>query len=363
MGVSTDGCSHINLKTDQPTMNIRRIIILAVTATISYVAAYCRGYSESDYAKLIARYDVADTVMHANTAEDFWSLLQMTDRQFGKIAKSMSGKGDKDLKRIMVATVAACDTYFREVDTDGSLYSFNEAIIDQSGLRGIAPTAIMSVTREGDVASFSYPNGYFFITQPLYELLEGDSAAILALISAEGAHYALQHAYAHSKWEKSRRNKLRFWSIFGAAAVTTAGIIIDQATDGYSPALEIASIAAVAMTNVDHSPRYSMIYTPEQIFQADIVAYRFMEWVGYGGHKYIEALHRVGFHIDAANPQTDAPQVTERIALLDYLETHPELRTKAKHRKRQPRPVAPYQTLLSPSNYQKHLLFTYKAIE
>lgn len=333
-------------------MNILRITILAIAAAVSSATLCARSYSESDYAKIIARYDVADTVMRADNAEEFWELLQMTDRQFGKIAKSMSGKGDKDLKRTMVATLAACDTYFREVPVDGSLYTFSETIIDHSGLRGIAPTAIMSVTREEDVAAFSYPNGYFFITQPLYELLKSDSAAVLALISAEGAHYALQHAYAHSKWEKSRRNKRRFWGIFGAAAVTTAGIIIDQATDGYTPALELATIAAVAMTNLDHSQRYSMIYTPEQIFQADIVAYRFMEWAGYGGHKYIETLRRTGFHLDAANPQADAPQVTERIALLEYLETHPELRKKAKHRNRRPRPVAPYQTLLTPSNYQ-----------
>lgn len=333
-------------------MNILRITILAIAAAVSSATLCARSYSESDYAKIIARYDVADTVMRADNAEAFWELLQKTDRQFGKTAKSMSGKGDKDLKRTMVATLAACDTYFREVPVDGSLYTFSETIIDRSGLRGIAPTAIMSVTREEDVAAFSYPNGYFFITQPLYELLKGDSTAVLALISAEGAHYALQHAYAHSKWEKSRRNKRRFWGIFGAAAATTAGIIIDQATDGYTPALELATIAAVAMTNLDHSQRYSMIYTPEQIFQADIVAYRFMEWAGYDGHKYIETLWRTGFHLDAANPQADAPQVTERIALLDYLETHPELRKKAKHRNRRPRPVAPYQTLLTPSNYQ-----------
>ena len=334
-------------------MSARRLFIAATIALTAFAASAARGWSESDFAKIIARYDVADTVMNAGSAEEFWSLLQMTDRQFRKTAKSMAGKGDKDLKRIMVSTLSACDTYFREVPVDGSLYPFSENIIDRSGLRGIAPTAIMSVTEESDIASFSYPNGYFFITRPLYELLGCDSTAILALVSAEGAHYALQHAYAHSKWEKSRRNKRKFWQIFGAAAITTAGIIIDQATDGYySPAVELATIAAVTLLSVDHSPRYGMLYTPEQVFQADIVAYRFMEWAGYGGNSYIDALRRSGFHLDAANPQPDAPAVTTRLALLEYLDANPGLRTRASHRDRRPKPVASYQTLLAPSNYR-----------
>lgn len=334
-------------------MTARRIIIIALATLACLVPLGTSGMNEGDFAKIIARYDVADTVMAAPDAGSFWSLLQMTDPQFRKTAKSMSGKGDKDLKRVMISTLSACDTYFREVPVDGSLYSFSESIIDRSGLRGISPTAIMSVTDESDIASFSYPNGYFFITKPLYDLLGCDSAAVLALISAEGAHYALQHAYAHSKWEKSRRNKRRFWQIFGAAAITAAGIIADQATDGYySPAIELAAMAAVTLMSIDHSPRYGMLYTPEQIFQADIVAYRYMEWAGYGGRAYIDALRRAGFHLDASNPQSDAPQVTERLALLEYLDANPQLRAKARQRGRHPKPVAPYQTLLAPSNYR-----------
>lgn len=334
-------------------MTARRIIIIALATLACLVPIGASGMNEGDFAKIIARYDVADTVMAAPDAGSFWSLLQMTDPQFRKTAKSMSGKGDKDLKRVMISTLSACDTYFREVPVDGSLYSFSESIIDRSGLRGISPTAIMSVTDESDIASFSYPNGYFFITKPLYDLLGCDSAAVLALISAEGAHYALQHAYAHSKWEKSRRNKRRFWQIFGAAAITAAGIIADQATDGYySPAIELAAMAAVTLMAIDHSPRYGMLYTPEQIFQADIVAYRYMEWAGYGGRAYIDALRRAGFHLDASNPQSDTPQVTERLALLEYLDANPQLRAKARQRGRHPKPVAPYQTLLAPSNYR-----------
>ena len=63
------------------------------------------------------------------------------------------------------------------------------------------------------------------------------------------------------------------------------------------------------------------------------MAYRFMEWAGYGD-AYIRALQRAGYAMDAENPLGDeAPEVSTRIALLRYMVAHPELRRKVKANK------------------------------
>ena len=313
--------------------------------------------AEKDYAKIIAEFDVADTVMHARKASDFWRLLQMTDKQFHKTAESLASDDNQDLKSDLVSMMGACDEYFRIVPTIPNLYKFTEAVSNRSGLRGLCPTAILTVTDEPDVAIFSYPNGYFFITHPLYMLLNGDIAEVSALMAAEGAHYALQHAYAHACYEKARRHRANVWRTIGAVGAAIAGVALDCATgyNGPGPFTELAAVAAVAMVSYESQPRYTLLYTPKQIFQADIVAYRYMEWCGCGGETYIRALRHAGARIEADMPESanpDMPRMAERIALLEYLSAHPELREKAKARNRQPRPVAEYTDIFSPSNYR-----------
>lgn len=337
-------------------MNRLLCSIIAVIIAI-FPSSICARNAEKEYKKLIAEFDVADVVMQAGNATEFWRMLQMTDEQFYKTAKSLASNDNQDLKRDLVSMMCACDEYFRVVPTIPNLYKFTEAVADRSGLRGICPTAILTVTDEPDVAIFSYPNGYFFITYPLYKMLNGNIKEVSALMAAEGVHYTLQHAYAHACYEKSRRNRGRVGRIIGAVGAAIAGVVLDCATgyDGPGPFTELAAVAAVAMVSYESQPRYALLYTPKQIYQADIVAYRYMEWCGFGGRTYIDALKHAGYSIeadmpDAANP--DNPSMADRIALLEYLDAHPELREKAKARNRQPRPVPEFTDIFSPRNYR-----------
>lgn len=312
--------------------------IIALLLAVTCVLAAAARNPEKDYRKLIERLDVADTVMNAPSAAAFWQLLQDTDPRYSKVARSMaSEKSNRDIKRNMIRTMAECDDYFLNVPSDPSLYGFAEQVMNSSGLRAVSPTAILSVTRESDIAAFSYPNGYFFITRPLYDALGGNPAAITAVIAAQGAHFVLQHAYDHACHEKSRRHRSRVARFFGAIAVAITGAVLDCATDWQYPFSEMASIVAMTMVAYDSAPRYTMLYTPDQIHQADIIAYRFMEWTGAGGRSYIDALRRVGYDIDAANGSVaEAPPLDRRIALLEYLDSHPEIRGRVKARNRRP---------------------------
>ncbi|MCM1032342.1 MAG: M48 family metalloprotease [Odoribacter sp.] len=291
---------------------------------------------EKHYTKIIENYDVADTVMHAPDATSFWKLLQATDASYHKTARSLSRENKhRDIKRDMTSLLYSANRYFAEVPVDGTLYRLTESIVNSSGLRGLMPTASLTITNESDIALFSYPNAYFFITRPLYDLTGGDSIAILAFTAAEGTHYALQHAYANACKAKAKARRSRIGRLFGAAAIIAAGVILDQATDSWwAPFTSIASTVAMTMVALDSTPRYTFNYSAEQIYQADIVAYRFMEWCGYGGKTYISALRATGFHIDATMGNPDSPSVTDRLALLEYIDSHPELRNKVKASRR-----------------------------
>ena len=329
------------------------LIIVIAAMTLSGIARAERRYDDKDFAKIIEQYDVADTVMHAPTAGDFWLLLQSTDDRYRKISKSLGSNGDRDLKHDLIETLSNCDAYFRNVPTCNDLYDLSESLVEASGLRAINPLAILSFTQESDIAAFGYPNGYIFMTRPLYDQVGGSRTDLQGLLAAEGAHYALQHAYGHAKWEKSRRNRRRWARILGAIGITTAGIILEDQSQGVFPGTEIGLMVGTAMVMSDTPARYNMQYTPKQIFEADIIAYRFMEWLGKGGRSYINTLRLAGYHIDAANYQgADCPTVAQRIALLEYLEAHPELRQHTKAAKRRPKYVPHHFSIFEPRNYR-----------
>ena len=296
---------------------MKRILALFV---IAYGLAASARITEKQIIETLQRLDVADTVMNAPSRAQFWKLLQMTDKSYRKTVRSLRGGGDRDIKRNLMHTLAESEEYFAAVPVRSETYRQCEHMVEASGIRHINPLATLTITDEQDISTFGYPNGYIFMTGALHDTVDGDSLAIQALLAAEEAHYALQHAYAHAKAEKKRARRLRFWKIFGATALAGASIIADQATDGAFPA-ELGITTAVMIGISDTPHRHRLTYTPDQVIQADIIGYRYMQLDG-NGHAYIDALRRVGHDLDAtAGYGKDYPTVADRIAILEYIAT------------------------------------------
>lgn len=320
---------------------------------MSVMTAVARPMSEKEMTRIIRDCDVADTVMRADSPEAFWTLLRMTNDQYRKTAKSLRSGGDRDIKRNLLITLSECDSYFRNVPVRSPLYDLCERTADAIGVRGINPLATVTITDERDIAAFSYPNGYLFATGALYDALGGDSLQLRCILASEACHYALQHAYAHARYEKSRRRLHRFLRILGATALAGASVVAQEATDGWFPA-EVGILAAAYIGTSPVIDRYRMQYTPRQILEADIVAYRYAQYTTGSGRPYIAALITVGNDLDASSNLTgpDYPTVAERIKLLLYMEAHPELRRRAKSNRRPPRPAPDYNDIFAPSNYR-----------
>ncbi len=259
-----------------------------ISALLIAIAAHAE-MSEKRMAAIIAKYDVADMVMNAPDAGSFWIMLQMTNHDYHRVAKSLAGNGDRDIKRDLIGVLSECHNYFTNVPTRPEAYTLMESLADSMGIRSTSPLVSFSVTDEPDMALFGYPNGYIFMTGALYDEIRADTLATTALLASEAAHYALQHAYAHSKWEKSRKRRQRFWRILGASALAATSVVADVASDGYVPA-DIGVAAAVLVAASPIERRYTMHYSPRQILEADIVAYRFMQWATGSGDSYIRAL-------------------------------------------------------------------------
>ena len=301
---------------------------------------------------IIERCDVADTVMRAPSAEAFWQLLQATVPGYDKTARSIIGKKNRDIKRNIITTLSEADGYFVSVPVAEGSYDLSEAVVTRSGIRAINPTSILTVTDEPDVAVFSYPNGYFYMTRPLVDVLGGDTLAVEALLAAEHTHFALQDAYENACREKSRRRRNTIARIVCGSALAVGGAILDEVAGTDGVFTDVVSVAGLTLMALPVSSRVTMLYSPEQVHRADIVAYRFMEWKGYGGRTYINTLRRAGFHLEASAAANGMPSVADRIAVLEYLDSHPEMRARVKSRSRQPHDVVSAHYIFARDNYR-----------
>lgn len=306
--------------------------------------------SEKQIIETVRRLDVADTVMHAPSRAQFWQLLQMSSKPYRDAVKSLRGGGDRDIKHKLIQTLADSEAYFANVPVRSNSYTLCERMIDSSGIRTSNPLATLTITDEKDISAFGYPNGYLFMTGALFDAVEGDSLALQGLLAAEEAHYALQHAYVHAKAEKKLARKHRFWKIFGATALAGASIIADEATDGMFPA-ELGITAAVMIGASDTPQRHRLDYTPDQIIEADIIAYRYMQLDG-NGSTYIDVLRRVGHDLDAtAGYGKDYLTVADRIAILEHIAANPRPK-KIRANKVRLKPIPTHTDIFAPSNYR-----------
>ena len=72
------------------------------------------------------------------------------------------------------------------------------------------------------------------------------------------------------------------------------------------------------------TPKFFFKYLPELEYEADLLAYRFMEYMGKGAD-YINGLKILGSSYDALyGKDTDQPTIQERINFLEYATAHPE---------------------------------------
>lgn len=328
---------------------MKRTFFATVTILLAAICAHA-SISESKIKKFINRYDVADTVLKAENPLEFWSLLTATNPEYAKAAKSLAGRGDKDLKKTLTAILNDARLFYVDVPVKTDATPLADRISDKLGLQMLLPSYSITVTDETDFATYGYPNGMIFMTGALFDEAKADTASLTALMAAESVHFALQHAYAHAKWEKSRRKKHGILAgAIGAAFLATAAVVSSAAD---TP--EIVDFGGNVMNHAINSPiepKHPTDYTPGQIVEADIVAFRLMQLIYGSGNPYIDALRRYGYTMECFMPtdSKDYISVGDRIRILEYLRDEPDVRRNVKAKNRLPEIVPVEFKILRPA--------------
>lgn len=278
------------------------------------------------YEKLIRTYDVDASCLVAKDAGTFWDGVWRNNVRFSKFMEAVK-KGTPAIKKAFQGLAEArkanaqLSSAFEVISTNKD--SLLMPLYNELGAANVSHDIKLLLVRGDDMNAFACPDGEIYISTGLLRDSIGFSE-VLGACAHELAHYVLQHAYIHAYTiaKREQKNKIA-GAIAGGIRVAAAGYAEANGAhqDWDAVNKDIKNLFLSALIDAE---KFGYKYSREQEIEADIIAFRFLEAMGYGGEKYIHLLEEIERNYpNIAISETDNhPSTTFRIGLLRYMMSH-----------------------------------------
>ncbi len=302
---------------------------ISILVTLLLMAAVSTAQNKK-FDKLIKEFDVKEYVKDLDRDEPklFWEAVFRNNKTLNKLLDAIDKKkkSANQAKMDLYYSKKVSSEYLDNLPLVDELQDVTDTLAMISGIKEVYPAAEIHVTFDNEENAFTNPDGRIFFTSGLVMNENISDVGLLGICAHEITHFVLQHsmtrAYAYRR--KENKNKV----IAGIAATVTI------ATNAYAQANgaageesweNVEKINANLFEDVGkNANKYRYKYSREQELEADIIAYRFLEWMGLGGENYINALKALGYEDEISyDDESDHPTVRFRVELLEYLSKQP----------------------------------------
>ena len=303
---------------------MKHLIIVLVTF---WATSVCVAAQNKKFDKLINEFDVIEYVEHLekNRPDLFWDAVWRNNENLNKLYDAITKKKSTALdaqKDLYEAALFSAD-YYNNLPISSDYQFVADTLLNRICIKPIFRDAEMHIIESDEINAFACPNGKMYVTTASIMCDSIPIEGMLGICAHETAHFLLQHslegAYAFRKKEKKNKIIAGVVSAVDAAANAYAqanGAVGDESWDNVNERIESNIIWAG-----DNALKYRYKYSREQEIEADIIAYRFLEYMGLGGEHYINALKAIGYENDAYYDDTsDHPTTEFRVELLEYIE-------------------------------------------
>ncbi len=322
-------------------------VLLLVTFIIVAISGKAKDY-DREFKKIIERYDVPTEVRYlkGHDAGEFWNTLVGQSASYNKFCEEILR--NKGAEKEAMHNVELLPRFNPEyVDwVDNSAQAYCDSLSNILSLNGILPGFKLYFTNLEEPYSCSAlgeETSYVIVDKGLLNCKGFNEKMLLGIIAHEYTHCILQHRLhnEYNQARKKRRDRLANSIIAGAVGVATFTAVA-TVSDGVSRSdgVYIDNSVNVNMNHADNVREitpYNYIFPKHQMLQADLVAYRLLEYLGYGGEEYINLLRL----LEKNQYQPDEyenyiletgikeyPTLRYRILFLEYVSKHPEIKNK-----------------------------------
>lgn len=325
-------------------------VIMVLGMLVVAFASYA-GDMDKTYRKMIEKYDVADEakMVEAYAPGEFWYTALKNNELLRKFKKEM--KKSKGAEKEATAKIMELPRLYPLYDESivENMQGFCDSLLMDMGI------ADAGVNCSLHIIDSNTPNYFSALTEDGFAICltsglvnkKGINHDILkGYVANEFAHGALMHSqrglYADAK---QRRKDNLINGIVGGAVLAAVCLVPDAYSSDCCDHCYVdgTSSESNAEKNKDYkkeinssSIEFAQKYTHAQVYEADLVAYRFLENVG-SGEEFINGLKILGSNYDAFYEENrcDRPSISERIAFLNYVQSNPQLGNKVNNKIRQ----------------------------
>ena len=308
------------------------------------------GDMAKEYQKLIGKCDVVKEARWVDfgSPAEYWAVSLGDNRELARFNRDIQkNKGAE--KEALEAELKLPHFYpeHNEYVVTG-LQNYCDSLVADMGLDKLGVNFTFNIVSAAQPNVFSAPTEDGFavcVTEGLYCNPYMTDDIMKGYVAHEFAHGALRHElrYLYSEAKKKRSDRVLGAVVLGVttAAVGTLEYVLDDNTPVvYTiPLFEDTPSAAAGSENVERASKkvledlnsnlknntllYSFNFTPEQIYEADLMAYRFLQNIGVAD-TYFDGLKILGARYDsqfATMPKH--PSIAQRLKFLKYVEENP----------------------------------------
>ncbi len=306
---------------------MKRLLIFATVAVLTMSACA----QSSNAKKYIKKYDVINIVkeLPKGNAEKFWDAVHNQNKRVQELGKAIE-EGNKTALQTAEDLIEICSiTQHYDVTVDG-FTDLTERIAKDMGIIENHRKCPIRIINDNTYNASMDPMGQLRINVGTIRTLSYEE--LMAVCAHEIAHLACMHTFEEALKTERKQKLNKFWAELEAgllvgAAAASAGFGIANGVEVQS-ANTILSNAGyfleVSYADAEESTiRFSYRYTRDQEIEADVIAYRFMEYMGYGVQHWISAIRKIK-EVDTRTVQSkydDHPLPALRLEILETLES------------------------------------------
>lgn len=304
----------------------RRLLIFAILINLPICT---NAKSAKSWIKELDHVDI--TALYSGDVYSFWSKERNADYSYTNLQQAIR-ENKKSMRKAVLNIQKFLSSSFSErlfsVRNDSvadSICSNIEKDLHIDDLRSFLPDNIeFKIAKKEGLNAATFPDGYIMIYKGVLEKLQYEE--LLAVCAHELAHYMFKHSlaneYAYIKKQKSNR----LWAEIGG------GILIGAAAfaDGYSAGITgqrlnntgyYASLYQGIIDDADQSSEmFRFRYSRKEELQADIIGFRYLQFLGYNPRAFLTMLEKIGTENDKYyNKKSSHPRTQLRIDVINSL--------------------------------------------
>lgn len=281
--------------------------------------------ASKEYQKAIDKYDIVDVVdtLNCDNPTEFWRTIRDTNTAYQSALKDARKGKAKEAQRLIGDAVKQMRSVNEALPLANDLAWLADSLWSFSGIGPLYREATLAFTLSRDENAYSYPDGQIYITIGEYNRLNGDFDLLMAAYAHELAHFVLQHAFVQTHQSEKSRKKAEL--IGGIITSFCCGFLDGMYEAEGTPTYysDLNDIKNELRDIKRNQTSYRFAYGRNQVFEADIIAYRFLQWAGIGGDAYVRMLQALGSELEIfQNSGDEHPLTADRIALIRQLESN-----------------------------------------